>query len=375
MGIAQNILRKRWYQISMGLLSLSVLAINLMMLRTSLKDIKDDAELGVDVLSIDYAAIRPVGVLLFLVLALIYLIQCIVFRKVSWLLFIKSLIYVLFSIGAAMLLFLSGEREEIWPFACFLYIVAVLIGCVISVIYERSKWHVLLLVLTLVVAAYLGLVILATGIVDTEEAAGISSMSSILAILVAFIMIDVQRVASIVPLAFSSVRMDVLKRIIKKTYAAEILIGILLLIVAISLILPAFEPGINNFGDALWYCFAIVTTIGFGDIYATSAMGRILSVVLGLYGIIVVSLITSIIVNFYGEMKKEEDAGGGDSGGKDRVETNDGEAAHGEAVRGEAAHGEAVHGEAAHGEAAHGETDPARIRERKRRGTIEEIEI
>ena len=370
MGIAQSILRKRWYQISMGLLSLSVLAINLMMLRTSLKDIKDDAELGVDVLSIDYAAIRPVGVLLFLVLALIYLIQCIVFRKVSWLLFIKSLIYVLFSIGAAMLLFLSGEREEIWPFACFLYIVAVLIGCVISVIYERSKWHVLLLVLTLVVAAYLGLVILATGIVDTEEAAGISSMSSIIAIVVAFIMIDVQRVASIVPLAFSSVRMDVLKRIIKKTYAAEILIGILLLIVAISLILPAFEPGINNFGDALWYCFAIVTTIGFGDIYATSAMGRILSVVLGLYGIIVVSLITSIIVNFYGEMKKEEDAGGGDSGEKDRAETNHGETAHSEA-----AHGEAAHGEAAHGEAAHDKTDPARIREGKSRGTIEEIEI
>ena len=112
--------------------------------------------------------------------------------------------------------------------------------------------------------------------------------------------------ASIVPIAFSSVRMDVLKRIIRKTYAAEILSGIVLLIVAISFILPAFEYNITNFGDALWYCFAIVTTIGFGDITATSAIGRILSVILGLYGIIVVSLITSIIVNFYGEMKKED---------------------------------------------------------------------
>jgi hypothetical protein len=33
--------------------------------------------------------------------------------------------------------------------------------------------------------------------------------------------------------------------------------------------------------------------------------GRILSIILGMYGIVVVSLITSIIVNFYGEMKRE----------------------------------------------------------------------
>ena len=33
-------------------------------------------------------------------------------------------------------------------------------------------------------------------------------------------------------------------------------------------------------------------------------LGRTMSVVLGIYGIIVVALITSIIVNFYGDIKK-----------------------------------------------------------------------
>ena len=61
---------------------------------------------------------------------------------------------------------------------------------------------------------------------------------------------------------------------------------------------------IGSFKNAMWYCFAIVTTIGFGDISATTDFGRILSVILGVYGIIVVALITSIIVNFYGEMKR-----------------------------------------------------------------------
>ena len=78
----------------------------------------------------------------------------------------------------------------------------------------------------------------------------------------------------------------------------------ILFFVVIAVVLRFAEPSITTFGDSLWYCFAVVTTIGFGDMTAVSAIGRILSVVLGIYGIIVVALITSIIVNFYGEMKK-----------------------------------------------------------------------
>ena len=116
-----------------------------------------------------------------------------------------------------------------------------------------------------------------------------------------------QCVAHAATIAFARIDMHTLKKIVRKTYAAEILFGIVLLIVAFSLVLPHLEEGIPTFTDALWYCFAIVTTIGFGDISAVTPMGRILSVILGLYGIIVVALITSIIVNFYGEMKSEDD--------------------------------------------------------------------
>ena len=93
---------------------------------------------------------------------------------------------------------------------------------------------------------------------------------------------------------------------------------------AFSFVLKYYEDSIHTFWDGLWYCFAVVTTIGFGDITATTAVGRALSIILGIYGIIVVSLITSIIVNYYGEMKRTKtmqpaaQAGGGDGG-------NDGE--------------------------------------------------
>ena len=107
----------------------------------------------------------------------------------------------------------------------------------------------------------------------------------------------------IAQIVFSRIKTNALRKIVRKTYAAEILFGMLLLIIAFSIVLPQFDPGIPTFEDALWYCFAIVTTIGFGDITAVTVPGRVISVILGLYGLIVVALITSIIVNFYTETK------------------------------------------------------------------------
>ena len=108
-------------------------------------------------------------------------------------------------------------------------------------------------------------------------------------------------------MVFSGVRKTTIMEIIKKTYSIEILYGLIVLIVATALVLTIMEDNMT-IGDALWYCFAIVTTIGFGDFAATTIVGRILSVILGIYGIIVVALITSIIVNFYNESKQDHDA-------------------------------------------------------------------
>ena len=112
-------------------------------------------------------------------------------------------------------------------------------------------------------------------------------------------------ILSTLSFVFGRIKVGMLMDIIRQTYAAEIIGGLLLLIFVFSFMLMIFETNIKSYGDALWYCFAIVTTIGFGDIAAASLAGRIMSVVLGVYGIVVVALITSIIVAFYGEMKKE----------------------------------------------------------------------
>ena len=109
-------------------------------------------------------------------------------------------------------------------------------------------------------------------------------------------------------LSLSQLKLDTLAKIILRTYALEILFGLLTLIVAASLILMYEEPTMAYFPDALWYCFAVVTTIGFGDFAATTLIGRVVTVLLGLYGIIVVAVITSIIVNFYNETSGKSDS-------------------------------------------------------------------
>lgn len=108
--------------------------------------------------------------------------------------------------------------------------------------------------------------------------------------------------------ATTSLKLKVLVKIILRTFALEVILGLVTLMVAFSLIFTLYEPTIASFPDALWYSFAVVTTIGFGDFAAETLIGRILTVILGMYGIFVVAVITSIIVNFYNETAGKKDA-------------------------------------------------------------------
>ena len=107
-------------------------------------------------------------------------------------------------------------------------------------------------------------------------------------------------------------------RVIVKTYAAEILAGLMIAVVGASILLPIFEPAIETFADGLWYSFMLVTTIGFGDMTAVTPAGRLISVAIGIYGIIAVALITSILVSVYNESKDKADAPSRSSSDKDK---------------------------------------------------------
>ncbi|WP_302826767.1 potassium channel family protein [Anaerofustis stercorihominis] len=56
--------------------------------------------------------------------------------------------------------------------------------------------------------------------------------------------------------------------------------------------------------SGLWYFYSVISTVGFGDIVAVTLIGKILSVLLTMYSIIVIAIITGVVVNFYTEINK-----------------------------------------------------------------------
>lgn len=59
-----------------------------------------------------------------------------------------------------------------------------------------------------------------------------------------------------------------------------------------------------SFGNAIWYAFQAITTIGFGDIVAHTTVCRVITILIGLSSLVVVALITGTVVNYYNEMMR-----------------------------------------------------------------------
>ena len=209
-------------------------------------------------------------------------------REQSLSAFIANLIYGVVFIACGVLAAVRGYNPMTHIVITLAYLSCLLSDRVLAIVRKHTPWRIFLNVVSILI------------IIALMSIANESFMIVLLGAIV-----TVSTLLSIMTALFSRIRVDILKDIIQKTYALEIIAGLGLMMIAFSYVLTYTDEAFPTFWDALWYCFAIVTTIGFGDLAATSAFGRMLSAILGIYGIVVVALITSIIVNFYGELKKE----------------------------------------------------------------------
>ncbi len=99
-------------------------------------------------------------------------------------------------------------------------------------------------------------------------------------------------------------KLRILKQILTRTHADKMLISFLAFILIDAFIIFLSEPSFTKYGDSLWYCYAVITTIGFGDLVVTTTVGKFFTVILSCYAIIVIGIVTGIIVNFYTEILK-----------------------------------------------------------------------
>lgn len=94
-------------------------------------------------------------------------------------------------------------------------------------------------------------------------------------------------------------RIRILRDVLRQTGASKIWTCFLVQFLITAGIIWLREPEIHSYGDALWYCYAVVTTIGFGDVVAQCLLSRILSVLLSVSAVIVIAIITGVIVNYF----------------------------------------------------------------------------
>lgn len=97
-------------------------------------------------------------------------------------------------------------------------------------------------------------------------------------------------------------------RILKMTSVDKLVIGFITFFFFSAFVISLVEPYISNYGDAVWYVFVAVTTIGFGDYTAITMIGRVTTIFVSIYGIIVIAMIPGVLVSYYLEfMKLKED--------------------------------------------------------------------
>lgn len=94
-------------------------------------------------------------------------------------------------------------------------------------------------------------------------------------------------------------KLRILRSVLKKTKADKIIAGFVGFIFLCAVVVLLAEPDISKYGDALWYCYSVVSTVGLGDVVATTFIGKICSVLLTVYSLFAIAVATGVVVSFY----------------------------------------------------------------------------
>lgn len=97
-------------------------------------------------------------------------------------------------------------------------------------------------------------------------------------------------------------KLRILKDILVRTKAHRILITYVVFVLLAALAIVVFDPQVSRYGDALWYCYAVISTAGFGDVVVSTTVTKIISLLVTMYSTIVIAIVTGVVVNYYTEV-------------------------------------------------------------------------
>jgi voltage-gated potassium channel len=114
--------------------------------------------------------------------------------------------------------------------------------------------------------------------------------------------------------AFASTGLREIRQVLRMRGLNYVLLVVLALtFVAAGLVLEleraSTDANIRSFGDALWWAFTTVTTVGYGDRFPTTVAGRGIAVLLMIAGISAFGVLTAAVAAFFVEQKQEQSTG------------------------------------------------------------------
>ncbi len=97
-------------------------------------------------------------------------------------------------------------------------------------------------------------------------------------------------------------RLKTMIMVLRETGAGRLIGAYIAFLLLCALLIWIAEPEITTYRDALWYCFTVASTIGFGDVVVHMRLSRILSVVLSFYSAVTLAIITSVLVSYFNQL-------------------------------------------------------------------------
>ena len=217
---------------------------------------------------------------------------------------IENIVVTIFIFLIAVLVSLTKFSIYFLISGMFCYSLTIIAYCIYKIKNEKSKQLIIFHSLCIILSFLFSFVFFFPAIY-AKHASTISNSNFIVLCFTSMIIVSTAK-----NLLFSyrkKLKTNIVLSVIRKSLVDEIILALLILVLLCSIYFTIVEPNITSYVDALWYSFAVITTIGFGDVYVITTFGRILSVVLGISGIAVVAVFTSVIVNFYNEMNKRRE--------------------------------------------------------------------
>ncbi|MFF2445496.1 potassium channel family protein [Neobacillus sp. NPDC058068] len=96
---------------------------------------------------------------------------------------------------------------------------------------------------------------------------------------------------------------SILDLLIEKYRLDKLFVTVIALLFITAIPMTWIEPSFHSYGDALWWTVVTTTTVGYGDLYPETNVGRIIASVLMFVGIGLIGVVTGTVASIFSNKK------------------------------------------------------------------------